>query len=91
MDAIEHVPDWIIALAAAVTGLGVIWAKAVRPVVKMLNRIEASLVYVEREMHFNGGSTMRDALQRIDVAVRNLDQRLTVIEQNTNHLEEPSP
>ena len=83
MDALNEVPNWIVVTAAVLTALGVIWRKFIQPTTRMLQRIEASLKYVETEMHFNGGTTQRDAIKRIDDAVRHLDERLRQIESNT--------
>jgi len=44
-------------------------------------RIEASIGYVEAEMRFNGGSTIRDAVARIE-------RRQSHIEQSLGHLAE---
>lgn len=88
MEALAEVPNWIIVIAAVLTALGVIWRRFIQPTTRLLHRIEASLSYVESEMKFNGGTTQRDAIRRIEEYVKHLDTRLSQIEANTNK-EEP--
>lgn len=88
MEALADVPDWIIVTAAVITAFGVIWRKFVQPTAKLLAEIREALTYVQRELSFNGGSSMRDAIQRIDIQVRRLDDRLTQIETNTHRTTE---
>ena len=84
MEVLSNVPDWTVLVAAVLTALGVIWRRFVQPTTHLLHRIEASLSYVEAEMSFNSGKTARDAIERIDKAVRHLDDRLKQIESNTH-------
>lgn len=66
--------EYPILAAAIVVALGTI-GKAVLWVYRFSKRIEASISYIESEMRFNGGSTIRDAVGRIE-------GRLDVIESN---------
>lgn len=70
----------IVALLAAAAGLG----KAGLGFYRWTRRMEASLAYVESEMRFNGGTTVRDAVHRIEV-------RQTRIEQHLGNTEEEAP
>lgn len=47
---------------ALLTGLG----KVTHSVYRWMRRVEEALTYVEGEMRHNGGSTIRDAITRID-------------------------
>lgn len=62
------------AAAAVLLAIAVI-TKSAHWLYKAAGRMEQSLSYIEGEMRFNGGSTMRDAVKRIE-------QRLDVIEHN---------
>lgn len=61
-------------IAAVLVAIGVV-GKSIHWVYRWAQRIDDSLSYIEGEMRFNGGSTMRDAVKRIE-------QRLDVIEHN---------
>jgi hypothetical protein len=62
------------AIAAVIVALTVI-GKAIHGVYGWAKRMDTSLTYIETEMRFNGGTTMRDAVKRIE-------QRLEVMETN---------
>ena len=62
-------------LAAAVLVALATIGKSIHWVYRWAQRIDDSLSYIEGEMRFNGGSTMRDAVKRIE-------QRLDEIEHN---------
>lgn len=61
-------------IAAVLIAVGVI-GKAAHWLYRWAQRIDESLSYIEGEMRFNGGSTMRDAVKRIE-------SRLDQIEHN---------
>lgn len=65
------------AIAAIVTGLGVIWLKAVRPgwhkfksAYRLLQRVTVAadrlLPFAEQQLRSNGGSSLKDQIDRID-------------------------
>jgi len=66
--------EYPITIAAVLTAAAAI-GKAAHWVYRWMKRLDGSLAYIEKEMRFNGGTTMRDALKRIE-------SRLTDIEQN---------
>ena len=66
------------AIAALIVALGVI-GKGIHWVYLWAQRIDGSLSYIESEMRFNGGATLRDAVKRIEV-------RLSVMEQNQDDI-----
>lgn len=63
----------IITLGGVVAALGVIWRGTVRPVLRWGRRIEQAVTVVEQNMTNNGGSSLRDAIDRIE-------QRLVIVE-----------
>lgn len=69
------IAQWIITAGGVVGALGIIFQTVVRPVVKWARRIESAVSVVEMNMSNNGGSSLRDAIDRIE-------QRLDVLEKN---------
>ena len=59
-------------VAGVIVALAVI-GKAVHWVYRWAERIDSSLGYIESEMRFNGGSTMRDAVKRIESRIDHLE------------------
>ena len=57
----EYAAAAVAVLAATAALARVIWL-----VYRWARRIEGAITYVESEMKFNGGSTMRDSLLRIE-------------------------
>ena len=64
--SIETVATDVGLVAAIVAAIGVIWRQAVRPVISAARRIERALEAVDKELRPNGGSSLRDAVNRID-------------------------
>jgi len=56
----------VIGIIAGAIGLGGAFGRGVVGVYRMMRRIEKAAIYVEQEMGFNGGSTIRDAVARIE-------------------------
>ena len=67
------VAQWIITAGAVVGALGIIFHTVIQPVVKWATRIEQAVSLVESNMFKNGGSSMRDAINRIE-------ERITFVE-----------
>ena len=71
------IAQWIITAGGVVGALGIIFQTVVRPVVKWARRIESAVSVVEMNMSNNGGSSLRDAIDRIE-------QRLDVLEKKVS-------
>lgn len=69
--------QWIITAAAVVTAVGVLWKKVVLPVYKFAKKMEQHVTFVESQMTPNGGSSLRDAIQRIESRVNAIEEHLT--------------
>ena len=69
--------NWIITVGAAVSALGIIFQTIVKPVVKWAKRIETAVTIVEGNMVNNGGSSLRDAIDRIENRLTNLEDHVT--------------
>lgn len=60
--------DIIVGIAAALTALGVIWRKGLRPIINAAHRTEEALpviLDIAREFRGNNGSTLRDVIDHI--------------------------
>lgn len=68
----------VVALASisgCIVSCGVIYRGLIRPIYKWATRLERTMDFVEMQMKPNGGSSMRDALNRIE-------SRLTLVEEH---------
>lgn len=68
------VAQWIITAGGVVGALGIIFHTVVRPVVRWAKRIENAVSTVEQNMMNNGGSSLRDAIDRIEARLAELEQ-----------------
>jgi hypothetical protein len=68
----------LITVAAGVTALGVIWQKGVMPVYRFAKKMEQHVDFVEMQMSSNGGSSLRDAICRIEERVNIIEEHLTL-------------
>lgn len=67
------IAEWIITAGAVIAAIGVIHRAVFYPIFKWGQRIEHAVSHVEMNMKNNGGSSMRDAIDRIE-------KRLTTVE-----------
>ena len=64
-----NIAQWIITAGAVTAALGVMWRGLIRPVLRWGQRIEKAVTIVEQNMVNNGGSSLRDAVDRIEARV----------------------
>ena len=69
--------QWIITAGAVVGALGIIFQTLVRPVFRWAQRIEKAVSTVESNMINNGGSSLRDAVDRIENRITKLEDYVT--------------
>jgi hypothetical protein len=69
--------QWIITVGATVGALSIIFQTLVRPVFKWAQRIEKAVSTVEMNMSNNGGSSLRDAIDRIERRVSTVEEHIT--------------
>lgn len=69
------IAQWVITAGAMVGAFGIIFQTLVRPVYKWARRLEQTMTFVEQQMLPNGGSSLRDSVNRIE-------SRLTVVEEH---------
>jgi hypothetical protein len=84
---IETGADLAVAIASTLVALGIIWRYLIRPVRDAFHRVETSVVFVEAELKPNGGSSLRDAVNRIESKVDNHEGRLIALEHALSNLE----
>ena len=70
--------QWIITAAAVVTAVGVIWRKGILPMYRFVKKLEQHVMFVQEQMTPNGGSSLRDSVNRIEKRVNAIEEYLTV-------------
>lgn len=75
MLAVTEVWEYPAVIAGVIVAVAVI-GKAIHWIYAWAQRIDDSLSYIEQEMRFNGGSTMRDAVKRIEGRIDHLEGTL---------------
>ena len=65
------------AIAGCVVSLGVIYRGVVRPVYRWATRLDKAIAHVEMNMKNNGGSSMRDAIDRIEQRLNRVEDFIT--------------
>jgi hypothetical protein len=71
------IAQWIITAGAVVGALGIIFRTLVKPVVSWARRIEKAVSTVEQNMNNNGGSSLRDAIDRIERRLNEVEEIIT--------------
>jgi hypothetical protein len=64
----------VVAVLAALTAV----VKSIHWVYSTMKRIDDALSYVQHEMHFNGGTTMRDAVARANRRLLRIEDALEI-------------
>ena len=77
------VAQWIITAGAVVGALGIIFRTLVMPVVRWGKRLEKAVTVVEQNMVNNGGSSLRDAVDRIERRITDLEELVTSPQKRT--------
>jgi hypothetical protein len=67
----------LITIAAGVGAVGVIWSKGIMPVYRFAKKMDEHVSFVENQMTANGGSSLRDAIARIEHRVNVIEEHLT--------------
>lgn len=78
---LDDPPRVLGSVAACLLATGVIWRYVVRPPYKFFKRMERALGAVEKELRPNGGSSLRDAIDRVEQAEIDHGHRLEALEQ----------
>lgn len=67
--------QWIITAGAVCGAVAVIIQTVIRPVIRWGTRIEKAVSFVEMNMQNNGGSSLRDAIDRIEYRLVELEKK----------------
>ena len=76
----------IVTVAAVLAALGVIYRAMVRPVMQFGRRIDKALGAVEKELQPNGGSSLRDAVNRVESVAGHTSVRVEELHQRHDDL-----
>jgi hypothetical protein len=68
----------VITVAAVVAAVGVIWSKGILPMYRFAKKMEQHVEFVEMQMSCNGGTSLRDAIGRIEERVNIIEEHLTL-------------
>lgn len=80
--------EWLIKIAAGLTALTVIYRTAVRPAFHFVKRIGDGVEYVQSQMINNGGSTLKDAIDRTEALALDTVEKLGHLAERVEFLEE---
>lgn len=64
-------------IAGCIVSIGIIYRGVVRPVYRWATRLDKAIAHVEMNMKNNGGSSMRDAIDRIENRLNRLEDFVT--------------
>jgi len=64
-------------IAGCIVSIGIIYRGVVRPVFRWATRLEKAIAHVEMNMKNNGGSSMRDAIDRIENRLNRVEDFVT--------------
>ena len=68
---------WIVAVGGAVGAIGLIWRTVIRPIVKWAVRLDKTMSFVESQMVPNGGTSLRDSVNRIEARLVQVEDIIT--------------
>ena len=68
---------WLAATAGAVGSIGIIWRGLIRPIVRWAIRLEKTMTFVEQQMVPNGGTSLRDSVNRIEARLVQVEELIT--------------
>lgn len=68
---------WLAAVAGVVGSVGIIWRGLIRPIVRWAVRLEKTMSFVEAQMVPNGGTSLRDSVNRIEARLVQVEDLIT--------------
>lgn len=69
-----HIATVLASISGCVVSVGVIYRGVVRPTYRWATRLEKAVSHVEMNMKNNGGSSLRDAIDRIENRLTDLEK-----------------
>lgn len=86
-DSFKDAAAAITVVAGVIAAIAIIWAKLVKPaassvrrLVRAIDRMDAAMDYVEKEMKNDSGKSVKDLIEKTDRAMTSTEHRLTSIE-----------
>jgi len=64
-------------IAGSIVSIGVIYRGVVRPIFRWAQRLDKAITTVEMHMNNNGGTSLRDAIDRIENRITKLEDYVT--------------
>ena len=64
-------------IAGSIVSIGVIYRAVVRPIFRWAQRLDKAITTVEMHMKNNGGTSLRDAIDRIENRITKLEDYIT--------------
>lgn len=64
-------------ISGCIVSIGIIWRGVLRPIYRWATRLEKAVAHVEMNMKNNGGSSLRDAIDRIEKRLSSLEDHVT--------------
>ena len=64
-------------IAGSIVSIGVIYRGVVRPIFRWAQRLDKAITTVEMHMNNNGGTSLRDAVDRIENRITKLEDYVT--------------
>ena len=72
-----EIATWVGTVATVVASVSIIWKKAVKPVISWGIRLDKTMSFVEQQMVPNGGTSLRDSVNRIEYRLSALEDHIT--------------
>lgn len=72
-----NIVAWLGMAAGAIASVGIIYRQGVRPVFRWAQRLEKTMTFVEQQMLPNGGSSLRDSVNRIEARLTLVEEHIT--------------
>lgn len=69
--------QWSITAGAVVTAWAAIWRFVLQPVIRWGRKLETAVDFVHEQMINNGGSSLRDAIDRIERRLVDVEELVT--------------
>lgn len=79
--------EWLVASAAALGALATIWKLGLKPLIQFVRAIGEGVEFVRAQMVNNGGSSLKDAIDRTEARADQIVERLDQIDARVEFLE----
>lgn len=80
--------ELVLRAAAVIAAIALIFTKGVLPVFRFFKALDDGVSFVKAQMENNGGSSVKDAIDRTEAVVTHLSERMTSVEGRMDLIEE---